>query len=224
MNISDNIKTLRKAVPAGIRIIAVSKTKSSPEIMEAYHAGQRDFGENKAQELLQKAPSLPPDIRWHFIGHLQSNKIKTIIPFIHLIHSIDSLKLLMSVDAEALKAGRVIDCLMEFHIATEETKFGLDPNEAEQLLRSEEFAAMKNIRITGVMGMASFSDDETLVRSEFRHLSEIFHLLKNKFFSHDAGFREISMGMSGDYPLAISEGSTMVRIGTAIFGERNIHF
>lgn len=189
--------------------------------MEAYQAGQRIFGENKAQELVLKHSQLPADAEWHFIGHLQTNKVRLIASFVGLIHSIDGLNLLKEVNKEALKNNRVIDCLLQFHIATEETKFGMDINEAKVLLQSEGYQSFENIRITGVMGMSSFSDDAALVRREFNSLHEYFTELKTLFFKHQDTFSVISMGMSGDYTIAIEEGSNMVRIGTAIFGERN---
>ncbi len=190
-------------------------------LLEAYHAGQREFGENKALELAAKHLQLPSDIVWHFIGHLQTNKVKYLAPFIGLIHSIDSIGLLREVNKEALKHHRVIDCLLQFYIATEESKFGLNMKEAAELMESEDYRAMKNIRITGVMGMASFSDDPVLVRSEFKSLKDHFLELKLRYFQSRTEFREISMGMSGDYMIAMEEGSTMVRIGTSIFGGRS---
>jgi PLP dependent protein len=188
--------------------------------MQAYETGQRLFGENKAQELIAKQTLLPIDIEWHFIGHLQTNKVKYIAPFVAMIHSIDSLKLLEEVNTEARKHGRVIDCLLQIYIAREETKFGLSPEEAGALLESPEYNDMKNIRICGVMGMASFIEDMESVRLEFGTLKTSFEQLKQKYFNNKTAFSELSMGMSQDYPVAIEEGSTMVRIGTAIFGER----
>ncbi len=210
-------------LPAHVRLIAVSKFQAVEALLEAYQAGQRDFGENKAQECSGKAPQLPDDVRWHFIGHLQTNKVKYIAPFVTLIHSIDSLKLLIEVNKEAQKNGRVIDCLLQFHIALEETKFGLSLEEAIELLNSTEYKELQNIRIIGVMGMASFIDDMNKVRAEFAQLKSSFDFLKNNFFIEHKEFCELSMGMSHDYQIAIEEGSTMVRVGTAIFGERNIH-
>jgi hypothetical protein len=190
-------------------------------LKEAYEAGQRMFGENKVQEMVIKHSQLPADIEWHFIGHLQTNKVKYLAPFISLIHSIDSLSLLKEVNKEAEKYNRIIDCLLQFHIATEETKFGLNIEEAQDLLDSDEYKAMKNIRITGVMGMSSFSDDQELVRREFKSLHDCYYMLKIHYFKNSDPFEIISMGMSGDYLIAIAEGSTMVRIGTSLFGERN---
>ena len=221
MGISENVSFIKEHIPGHVKLVAVSKTKSVQEILEAYRAGQTVFGENKVQEITAKQPLLPKDLEWHFIGHLQTNKVKYIAPFVYMIHSIDSLKLLSEVNKQALKYDRIIDCLLQFHIATEETKFGLDFEEASQLLNSPEFSSLNNIRICGVMGMATFTKDEALIRKEFRNLKSIFDQLKNNFF-HDQGFfKEISMGMSDDYKIAIEEGSTIVRIGSALFGERN---
>ncbi len=215
------LNEIHKTLKDGVTLIAVSKTKPATLIQEAYEAGQRHFGENKVQEMAEKAALLPKDIHWHLIGHLQSNKVKYIAPFVHLIHSVDSLKLLSEIDKQAKKNNRVIDCLLQFHIAQEETKFGLNLQEAHSLLTSSEFLEMKNVRIIGVMGMASFTNDEQQVKLEFSNLNGIFSQLKNDFFSLDENFRERSMGMSGDYLLAMQEGSTMVRIGSTIFGGRN---
>ncbi|MEI8007631.1 MAG: YggS family pyridoxal phosphate-dependent enzyme [Bacteroidota bacterium] len=220
MTIIEKLDLLYHSIPQVVRMIVVSKTQSHENITEAYNAGQRDFGENKVQEMISKAAALPPDIHWHFIGHLQTNKVKYIVPVVYMIHSIDSLKLLKEVDREALKAGRIISCLLQIHIASEETKFGLDPVEAFRLLDSAEYRAMQNVRIRGLMGMATFTDDTNLVRQEFRYLRECFGRIKAEYFQADTSFCELSMGMSGDYSLAIEEGSTMVRIGSAIFGER----
>lgn len=202
------------------RLIAVSKTHSVEKILKIYHEGQRIFGENRPQEMLEKQAALPADIQWHMIGHLQTNKVKYIAPFVAMIHSVDSLKLLKEIDRQAQKHQRVIDCLLQFHIAKEETKFGLDEEEARQLLASPEYTAMKHVRICGVMGMATFTDNQQQVRQEFRHLKGIFDQLKSRFFADDDHFREISMGMSGDWELALEEGSTLVRIGSLIFGAR----
>jgi hypothetical protein len=201
-------------------LIAVSKTKPVSDLEEAYKAGQRHFGENKVQEMFEKHELLPKDIQWHLIGHLQTNKVKYIAPFVHLVHSVDSLKLLKEIDKQAKKNNRIIDCLLQFHIAQEETKFGLSLLEAEALISSEEFKELKNINIVGVMGMASFSDNESLIKKEFQALHAIFKSLQDKCFSKNQNFKEISMGMSGDYALAIEEGSTMVRVGSSIFGGR----
>jgi len=219
--INENLATIKNSIPSHVTLVAVSKTKPNELIEEAYSSGQRIFGENKAQELKNKAEVLPKDIEWHFIGHLQSNKVKYIAPYASLVHSIDSLKLLKEVNKQALKNKRIIDCLLQFHIATEETKFGLSLEEAEGLLTSNEFSNLKNIKIVGVMGMASFSNNEEQVRNEFIRLKHIFTQLNNNFFKQNQTFQTISMGMSGDYKIAIEEGSTMVRVGSAIFGNRN---
>ena len=221
MSIANNINDIRKQLPAQVRLIAVSKFKPAEDILEAYEAGQRLFGENKAQEMTAKHEVLPKDIEWHFIGHLQTNKIKYIIPFVHCIHSIDSAHLLAEVERHAAKAGRVVPCLLQFHIATEETKFGFSMEEAEEMLQSADFKNWKHVEICGVMGMASNTENSSQVRQEFRHLKTIFDHLKNKYFPQQEIFREISMGMTGDYPIAVEEGSTLVRIGSAIFGARN---
>jgi pyridoxal phosphate enzyme (YggS family) len=224
MSIAENIRWFtQEALPEGVKLVAVSKTKPVETIMEAYHAGHRIFGENRVQELVDKYEALPKDIEWHMIGHLQSNKVKYIAPFVSLIHGVDKAKLLKVIDKEGRKSDRVMDVLLQFHIATEETKFGFDYQEAKQMLQSEEYQQYEFVRIKGVMGMATFTDDMTQVRKEFRQLVQIFKDLKNDFFSDDEGFKEISMGMSNDYPVAIEEGSTMVRIGSLIFGERNYH-
>ncbi|HNZ43800.1 MAG TPA: YggS family pyridoxal phosphate-dependent enzyme [Bacteroidales bacterium] len=221
MTIPDKIKSLHQQLPAGVKLVAVSKTQPVDDILAAYDAGQRLFGENKVQEIAEKKALLPSDIQWHMIGHLQTNKVKYIAPFVSLIHSVDSLRLLAEINKEALKNNRVIDCLLEFHIAAEESKFGLTHEKARELLSSDNYNSMKNIRICGVMGMASFVDDEAFVRAEFRLLANIFQQLKSHFFAGKEYFSEISMGMSSDYMIAVEEGSTMVRVGTAIFGERN---
>lgn len=221
MSIGENIIRLQKEIPADIKIIAVSKTKSSKDILEVYNAGHRLFGENRVQELIVKAELLPKDIQWHMIGHLQTNKVKLIAPFVNLIHSIDGLKLLVTVNNEAFKNNRIQDCLFQICIASEETKFGLSYTALRELLASKEFQELHNIRITGLMGMATFTDQEDIIRNEFRNLSEIFKEVKNDFFPKQDYFCELSMGMSGDYAIAIEEGATMIRIGTIIFGERN---
>ena len=219
--INENLATIKNSIPSHVTLVAVSKTKPNELIEEAYSSGQRIFGENKAQELKNKAEVLPKDIEWHFIGHLQRNKVKYIAPHASLVHSIDSLKLLKEVNKQALKNKRIIDCLLQFHIATEESKFVLSLEEAAELLTSNEFSSLKNIRVVGVMGMASFINSEEQVRKEFASLKHIFTQLKNSFFQQNETFKTISMGMSGDYELAIEEGSTMVRVGSAIFGIRN---
>lgn len=202
-------------------LVAVSKTKPNDAILHLYEQGQRVFGENRVQELTQKYETLPKDIEWHLIGHLQTNKVKYIAPFVQLIHSVDSLKLLSEINKQAAKNERVIDCLLQIHIADESTKFGLNKTETLALLDSDTYAAMQNIRIVGVMGMATFTDDTLQVRREFKQLKDLFDHLKNNFFIKENTFKEISMGMSGDYRIAIEEGSTMVRIGSLLFGVRN---
>lgn len=221
MSIAENINQIKSVLPKHVQLVAVSKTKPNELILEAYHMGQRAFGENKVQELAGKYEALPKDIEWHFIGHLQSNKIKYIAPFVHLIHGVDSFKLLKSIDAEAKKAGRNLPVLLQFHIAEEETKFGLSMDEATEMLSSEEYKSLKNVQVSGVMGMATYTDDFTQVRKEFACLKTYFDTLKINYFAERPEFKEISMGMSGDYLIAIAEGSTMIRIGSNIFGERN---
>ncbi len=218
--IKENLNVVRATLPDNVTLIAVSKTKPVEDLQEAYDAGQRIFGENKALEMRDKHQVLPDDIKWHFIGHLQTNKIKYIAPFVTLIHSIDSASLLDAVNKEAAKNNRVIDCLLQFHIAQEDTKFGLDMEEAKNMIESDNFKKMNNVRIVGVMGMATFTDDVNQVRNEFKTLKHIFDTLKDNYFKDDS-FKEISMGMSDDYPLAIEEGATMVRVGSKIFGARN---
>ncbi len=220
MSIEENLIRLRQNIPAGIQLVAVSKTKSNGEIMEAYRSGQRIFGENKVQELLRKWETLPKDIEWHFIGHLQSNKVKFIAPFIAMIHAVDSIKILNTINEEAKRSGRKIPCLLQFHIALEESKFGFQPEEADELFSGSELAEMENVVVAGVMGMATFTDDAARVGSEFSALYEIFQKLKTNYFRGNDTFCEISMGMSHDYKQAIENGSTMVRIGSTIFGER----
>lgn len=220
MSVAENLNRIKSTLPAGVRLVAVSKTKPEADIMEAYNAGHRIFGENHAQEMKQKHADLPTDIEWHFIGHLQTNKIKYIIDYVRLIHSIDSANLLQAVNKEAVKHNVVVNCLLQFHIATEETKFGLTLDEARQLLESDEFRAMQNVRICGVMGIGSLTDDRDQTNREFAHLKQIFDTLKADYFADADDFKELSMGMSGDYQLAIAHGSTMVRVGSSIFGQR----
>lgn len=200
-----------------VTLVAVSKLRSVDQIFSLYQRGQRIFGENKVQELISKVPLLPDDIHWHLIGHLQKNKVRYIAPFISMIHSVDSYALLEVIQKEAAKSNRIIDVLLQFYIASEESKFGLDEYEAIDLLEKVKLYPMPNVRICGVMGMASFTDDSQLVRREFKHLKDIFQKLKSNYFIHNEEFKEISMGMSGDYQIAIEEGSTMVRIGTKLF-------
>lgn len=221
MSIRLNLQAIRNNLPNYVKLIAVSKTKPVEDIMEAYEAGQRIFGENKVQDLVAKQPLLPADIQWQFIGHVQTNKVKYFAPFINLIHAIDSMKLMKEVNKQALKNNRTIDCLLQFHIAEESSKFGLSFDESKEILSSEEYKNLENINITGVMGMSTFTNDMDHVRREFKTLKQIFDKLKNEFFEQDESFKEISMGMSGDYQIAIEEGSTMIRVGTSIFGKRN---
>ena len=221
MDIGKQIKELNQNIPKNVNLVAVSKTKPNEVIMEAYNAGQRIFGENKVQDLCRKFEELPKDIEWHFIGHPQSNKVKFIAPFISLIHGIDSLKLLKIIDKEGQKNSRIVNCLLQFHIAEESTKFGLSLEEAEEILKSDEFKSLKNVSVAGVMGMATYTDDVNQIRNEFRVLKNVFNTLKNKYFHDSKIFTEISMGMSDDYPIAVEEGSTLIRVGSKIFGARN---
>lgn len=218
--IEENIQRLRAELPEGARLVAVSKLKSADDIMEAYRAGQRLFGENYATELRDKAAVLPKDIEWHFIGHLQSKQLKYYINFVSMIHGVDSVEHLEDIDRAAAKAGRVVDVLLQFHIAREETKFGFSIDEAGALDASR-MAALQHVRVCGVMGMATNTPDEEQVRSEFRELRHIFDTLRSGLFAGHPEFREISMGMSHDYRLALAEGATLVRLGTSIFGARD---
>lgn len=220
MNIAENINRIKADLPSNVLLVAVSKTKPAEMLKEAYLQGQRAFGENKVQEMAGKSELLPKDIHWHFIGHLQTNKVKYLVPFVHLIHSVDSFKLLRVINSEAKKVNRVIHCLLQFYIAEEESKFGFSMDEAQEMLNSPEFGSLENVRIAGVMGMATFTNNESQIRKEFACLRRYFIQLKKDFFSESAEFKEISMGMSGDYKLAVDEGSTIVRIGSTIFGER----
>jgi pyridoxal phosphate enzyme (YggS family) len=221
MNVSENLKKLRDELPDEIKLVAVAKTKPEEIIMEAYNAGHKIFGENIVQELVKKYENLPKDIEWHMVGHLQTNKVKYIAPFISLIHSVDSLKLLNTIDKEASKNNRIIDCLLQLRIAKEETKFGLTFEEIRDIISLKEFKELKNFRLTGLMGMATFTKDEAIITSEFNYLAKCFYELKNTFYKDSEYFRELSMGMSDDYHLAIQAGSTMVRIGSLIFGARD---
>jgi pyridoxal phosphate enzyme (YggS family) len=223
MSIADNIKSLKnETVPKKVSLIAVSKTKPVADIQEAYDAGQRLFGENTVQEMVEKYEQLPKDIEWHQIGHLQSNKVKYIAPFISMIQSVDSLKLLQEINKQAEKNKRVIDCLLQVYIADEETKFGLGFDEAIELLRSDEFATFKNIRIRGLMGIATNTDKEKQLKDEFQELKTFFDGIKQSFFRKEESFDVISMGMSSDYEIAIEQGSNMIRVGSTIFGGRII--
>ena len=220
MSIAQNIVQLKTSLPQGVTLVAVSKFHPVEALWEAYNAGQRVFGESRAQELSAKQKVLPEDIEWHFIGPLQSNKVKDIAPFIHLIHSIDSLKLLAEVNKQAKKHNRTIRVLLEIHVAQEESKHGLSPEECKELLRDESLAEFQHIRICGLMGMATNTDDTGLIREEFRKIHDLFIELKETLCKDNVDFKEISMGMSHDYPIAIQEGSTLIRVGTSIFGER----
>lgn len=220
MNIKNNIYSILNSIPKSVSLIAVSKTKSVSAILEAYNVGQRAFGENKIQEMADKYLELPKDIEWHMIGHLQSNKVKYMAHFVHLIHGIDSFKTLKEINKQALKHNRVIDCLLQLKIAKEDTKFGLSIADVENISTSEEFIDLKNINIKGFMGMATFTEDVSIIRSEFKTLQHIFSTFQK---SNTLNFNPsiISMGMSSDYKIAIEEGSTMIRVGSSIFGERN---
>jgi PLP dependent protein len=203
-----------------VKLIAVTKTKPIEMLLKAYQIGLREFGENKVQEMLPKYEALPKDIHWHLIGHLQSNKVKYIAPFVHLIHSIDSLKLLQEVDKQAQRCGRVIDCLLQIYIAKEESKFGLDEKELIGLLESQDFISLKNIKIKGLMGMATNTDNTTQIREEFKQLKKLFDKIRQTYQGNNIDFQEISMGMSSDYQMAIQEGSTLIRVGSKLFGGR----
>lgn len=220
MNINIKITNLKQTLPAGCKLIAVSKTQPIEKLEEAYASGQRIFGENKVQEVVPKYEALAKDIEWHMIGHLQSNKVKYIAPFIHLIHSVDSARLLEEINKQARKCGRTIPCLLQLHIAKEETKFGFSEDEVMALFKSTSFKDLQNIKIIGLMGMATFSDNLEQVRAEFRSLKIFFDFLKKSSLPQGVEMTELSMGMSGDYKIAIEEGSTMVRVGSAIFGSR----
>jgi hypothetical protein len=215
MSISENLKNLRKSLPDTVTLVAISKTKPISDLMEAYEAGQRIFGENKIQEMESKWQEMPKDIQWHMVGHVQRNKVKDMAPFVNLVHAVDRIKLLKEINKEAKKNNRTIDCLLQIKIAEEDSKFGMDEKEALELLASDSYKNFKNVRVIGLMGMATFTDDLKQVSTEFAKLKLIFDSLKN---THN--FSVLSMGMSGDYNLAIENGSTMVRVGSAIFGER----
>ena len=218
--IKEQLEQIKASLGTNTTLVAVSKTHPIERIVEAYHAGQRVFGENKVQELVEKYEALPKDIQWHMIGHLQSNKVKYIAPFVHLIHGVDSFKLLQEINKQGQKNGRRIACLLQFHIAQEDTKFGLALEEASTFLSSPEFLTLNHVQLCGVMGMATFTENKNQIRQEFQHLAQIFKELKTKCFSNDIAFKEISMGMSDDYPIAVEEGSTLIRVGSKIFGQR----
>lgn len=222
MSIADNIKNLKIETGAGVTLLAVSKTKPAADLQQAYDAGQRLFGENTVQEMVEKYEQLPKDIQWHLIGHLQTNKVKYIAAFVAMIQSVDSLKLLHEINKHAEKAGRVIDCLLQIYIADEETKFGLGFDEAIELLRSEEFAMFKNIRIRGLMGIATNTDNQKQIKEEYYELKTFFDGVKQSYFRKVDSFDTLSMGMSADYKLAIEQGSNMIRVGSTIFGNRVI--
>ena len=220
MSIAQNIQEIRKNIPANVSLVCVSKFHPENAILEAYNCGERIFGESRVQELLAKQTKLPADIKWHFIGHLQSNKIKLILPTVSLIHGVDSSNLLKEINSRALKAGRVVSCLLQVHIAREETKFGFSMEEIRQMLSGIEFGSLENVQINGLMGMATLTDDKEQIRAEFRTLRQLYDELKREYFQNNENFCELSMGMSDDYQIAIDEGSTMVRIGSSIFGMR----
>ena len=217
MSIQSNLNTIKATLPEHVTLVAVSKTKPVSDLIQAYEAGQRIFGENKIQEMTEKWEQMPKDIQWHMIGHVQSNKVKFMAPYVTLIHGVDSLKLLQEINKQALKNNRIIDCLLQIYIAEEESKFGLDESELNQLLTSSEFKELKNIRILGLMGMATFTENQNQIKKEFTHLKSIFDSIQKLQI---VDLKTISMGMSGDYQLAIECGSTMVRIGSSIFGGR----
>ena len=218
MSIAQNLLHIKSQLPAHVTLVAVSKTKPVSDLMEAYQAGQRCFGENKIQEMTDKWGQMPKDIEWHMIGHVQTNKVKFMAEYVSLIHGVDSLKLLQEINKQALKHNRKIDCLLQIYIANEETKFGLDEKELNELITSKEFKELQNIRIIGLMGMATFTENQNQIKAEFKHLKTIFDTINNQ---ENLKLETLSMGMSGDYELAIEFGSTMVRIGSSIFGNRN---
>lgn len=220
MTIAENLNLIKQNLPDNVTLVAVSKTKPVSDLMEAYEAGQRIFGENKIQEMTEKWQQMPKDIEWHMIGHVQSNKVKYMVPYVKLIHGVDSLKLLKEINRQAVRWRKNINCLLQIHIAEEETKFGLDENELDTLLNSDEFKEMNNIKIVGLMGMATFTDNQAQIKREFNHLKKIFDALQNQPTTQNLQPTTLSMGMSGDYQIAIESGSTMVRIGSSIFGSR----
>lgn len=220
MSVRSNIDRLRETVPEKVKIVAVSKFHSVEEIKEAYDDGQLHFGESRVQELEEKQPLLPADIEWHFVGSLQRNKVRFIAPFVSLVHSLDSARLMREIDKRAAANNRVIPCLLQLHVADEETKSGFTPDECRKFLADGKWKECRNVQIAGIMGMATFTEDTEQVRKEFRLLKSLFDEFKSEYFADDGSFKEISMGMSGDYPIAIEEGATIIRVGTLIFGER----
>ena len=219
-HIQEQIDKIKTELPSHVRLVAVSKYHPIEAIQEAYDGGQRIFGESKVQEMTQKYEMLPKDIEWHFIGHLQTNKIKYMAPYVSLIHGVDSFKLLQEINKQAAKANRIIPCLLQIHIAKEETKFGFTTDECLNMLNEGNWKALENVQIAGIMGMATNTEDETIVANEFETLAQFFHQVKSNYFPENPYFKEISMGMSDDYPIAIEKGSTLVRIGSKIFGNR----
>ena len=221
MNITENIENIIKNIPKTVKLVPVSKTKPNELILEAYNNGYKVFGENKVQELTRKHEELPKDIEWHMIGHLQSNKVKYIAPFVNLIHAVDSFKLLKTINKEAKKNNRTINCLLQMHIAKEETKFGFSLNEIEEIIQSPEFKDLENANVIGLMGMATFTDNKEVINEEFKYINDCLNKVKNKYFKEKYDFKELSIGMSNDYNIAIEHGSTIIRVGSEIFGARN---
>lgn len=220
MSIAQAIQAIKSTLPPQVQLVAVSKFNPIEALQEAYNAGQRLFGESQAQEMVPKAQVMPADVKWHFIGHLQTNKVKYIAPYVACIESVDSLKLLVEINKQAAKVGRVIPCLLQFHVAQEETKSGFLKEECEQVLSSDTYANLRNVRIDGVMGMASNTDDEARVRADFAEITRLFVYFKLHYFADATHFKHISMGMTHDYPIAIEQGATLIRVGSGIFGER----
>ena len=221
MSVTENLKNIKSIIPPHITLVAISKTHPPEVIMEAYNAGHRIFGENKVQEMISKQEVMPKDIQWHLVGHLQTNKVKYVAPFVSLIHSVDSAKLLKEINKCGAKNDRVIDCLLQVHIAEEDTKFGLSAQELDTMLSTPALAEYVNVRVVGLMGMATFTDNMEQVRREFKGLADTFKNVKQKYFANQPSFNTLSMGMSGDFEVAIEEGSTMIRVGSRIFGARN---
>jgi len=221
MSIAENLRRINSQIPEDVKLVAVSKTYPYDIVLQAYDAGHRRFGENRVQELLEKQMQLPSDVEWHLIGHLQKNKVKYIVPFVALIHAVDSLELLETIQKEAVKVNRVIPCLIQIHIASEETKFGFSYAEAKSLFESGVLGSLNRVSVKGLMGMATFTDNQSQVRAEFRQLASFFRQVQSGPMKNSPDFNELSMGMSGDYPIAIEEGATIIRVGSAIFGSRN---